>query len=197
MAERGRPKGANGEESRMLLLKIAAREFAQSGFHKTKVSSIVKGASVSQPTFYLYFKNKQAIFEELENLFHMRMIEFTKKCRLQPMLKMSEVRERNIKNLKDILDFLDKNPYLTQIGFYLSERAENIKAQIIEQTRENFNFEVQAGYFRQDINTQMFAECLMGIVERLTLTQLLTKQKSPEQLAESIVDLLLQGMLEK
>lgn len=197
MAERGRPKGASGEESRMLLLEIAAREFAQSGYHKTKVSSIVKGASLSQPTFYLYFKNKEAIFEELENLFHTRMIEFTKKCRLQPMLEMTEVRARNIQNLQEILDFLDKNPNLTSIGFYLSEKAKDIKAQIIEQTRDNFNFEVKAGYFRQDIDTQMFAECLMGIVERLTLTQLLTKQKSPEELAKNIVDLLLEGMLEK
>lgn len=31
MAVRGRPKGASGEESRALLLQIAAKEFAQNG----------------------------------------------------------------------------------------------------------------------------------------------------------------------
>ena len=44
-----------GEESRARLLAAAAREFAQHGYHETKVSTIVADAGVSQPTFYFYF----------------------------------------------------------------------------------------------------------------------------------------------
>ncbi|GAB2565380.1 TetR/AcrR family transcriptional regulator [Gracilibacillus alcaliphilus] len=197
MAERGRPKGASGEESRALLLEIAAKEFAQHGYHKTKVSSIVKGASLSQPTFYLYFKNKEAVFEELEHLFRLQILDFTKKSRLQPQLESTAIRARIAYNLKELLAFLAKNPDLTRIGFYLSTKADEVKAQIVEQIKDNLDFEVSAGYFRKDLDTQMVAESLMGIIERLTFIQLLPQQKEPEEVANDIVDLLIAGMLNR
>ena len=148
MAERGRPKGASGEESRALLLEIAAKEFAQHGYHETKVSTIVKSASLSQPTFYLYFKNKESIFEELENLFRLRMMDLAKKSRLQPALEQATVKSRIIHNVKELLAFFAKNPNLTRIGLYLSTKADEIKAQIVKQIKENLDYEVDAGYFR-------------------------------------------------
>lgn len=197
MGERGRPKGASGEESRALLLEIAAKEFAQHGYHNTKVSSIVKAASLSQPTFYLYFKNKDAIFEELENLFRLRMIDFAKKSRLQPALEQATVKERIIYNVKELLVFFSKNPNLTRIGFYLSTKADEIKAQMVKQIKENLDFEVDAGYFRKDLDTQTVAECLIGIIERLTFIQLLPQKKQPQEIATDIVDLLIEGMLNR
>ncbi|KOY82762.1 TetR/AcrR family transcriptional regulator [Lysinibacillus macroides] len=197
MAERGRPKGASGEESRALLLEIAAKEFAQHGYHETKVSSIVKGASLSQPTFYLYFKNKEAIFEELENLFYLRLMEYAKKSRLQPQLESPTVKARIVHNLKELLTFFCKNPNLTRIGFYLSTKANDIKTQIVQQIKGNLDFEVSAGYFRKNLDTQMVAECLIGMIERLTFIQLLPKKKGPEEIANDIVDLLIEGMLDR
>ncbi|TKI72509.1 TetR/AcrR family transcriptional regulator [Lysinibacillus mangiferihumi] len=197
MGERGRPKGASGEESRALLLEIAAKEFAQNGYHDTKVSSIVKAASLSQPTFYLYFKNKDAIFEELENLFRLRMIDFAKKSRLQPALEQATVKERIIYNVKELLVFFSKNPNLTRIGFYLSTKADEIKAQMVKQIKENLDFEVDAGYFRKNLDTQTVAECLIGIIERLTFIQLLPQKKQPQEIATDIVDLLIEGMLNR
>lgn len=197
MAERGRPKGASGEESRALLLEIAAKEFAQNGYHETKVSTIVKSASLSQPTFYLYFKNKEAIFEELENLFRLRMMDLAKKSRLQPALEQATVRARIIHNVKELLAFFAKNPNLTRIGLYLSTKADEIKAQIVKQIKENLDYEVDAGYFKKDLDTHIVAECLIGIIERLTFVQLLPKQKKPEEIAQHIVNLLIEGMLPK
>ncbi|MEY2370739.1 TetR/AcrR family transcriptional regulator [Lysinibacillus capsici] len=197
MAERGRPKGASGEESRALLLEIAAKEFAQHGYHETKVSTIVKSASLSQPTFYLYFKNKESIFEELENLFRLRMMDLAKKSRLQPALEQATVKSRIIHNVKELLAFFAKNPNLTIIGLYLSTKADEIKAQIVKQIKENLDYEVDAGYFRKDLDTHIVAESLIGIIERLTFVQLLPKQKKPEEIATDIVNLLIDGMLDR
>lgn len=197
MAERGRPKGASGEESRALLLEIAAKEFAQHGYHETKVSTIVKSASLSQPTFYLYFKNKESIFEELENLFRLRMMDLAKKSRLQPALEQATVKSRIIHNVKELLVFFAKNPNLTRIGLYLSTKADEIKAQIVKQIKENLDYEVDAGYFRKDLDTHIVAESLIGIIERLTFVQLLPKQKKPEEIATDIVNLLIDGMLDR
>ena len=52
-------------DRRTQLLGIARRRFVADGYGKTPVSSIVREAGVAQGTFYLYFKNKQALLTEL------------------------------------------------------------------------------------------------------------------------------------
>lgn len=47
------------------LLTAAVEVFAAKGYTATRVSDIVGQAGVAQGTFYLYFRSKQAIFEEL------------------------------------------------------------------------------------------------------------------------------------
>lgn len=53
------------EEKRKLMLQSAANIFVQNGYHKTTVKDIVDQAGVSVGTFYLYFKNKEDIFEKV------------------------------------------------------------------------------------------------------------------------------------
>ncbi|MFJ5625637.1 helix-turn-helix domain-containing protein [Peribacillus loiseleuriae] len=61
-------------------MKIAANEFEQKGYYGTKVSTIVKRANLPQPTFYLYFQSKEALFQELVDIFHLNLFEYTKKA---------------------------------------------------------------------------------------------------------------------
>lgn len=195
MAGRGRPKGACGEESRALLLDLAAKAFAQHGYHETKVSMIVKSASVTQPTFYLYFENKEAIFKELIELFRHRLTQFVEKSRLQRDLDLNTIEGRIIHTLTNLLRFFSTEPNLTRIGFYLSAEATQIKTELAAQIKDNLNFEVKEGYFRTDVDTEMVAESLVGMIERLTVTQLFTKRKEPEAIAQEIVQLFLYGLL--
>ncbi|AIC94499.1 MULTISPECIES: TetR/AcrR family transcriptional regulator [Shouchella] len=51
----------NTTENQQVLMDAALPLLAQKGFHKTKVSDIVKEAGVAQGTFYWHFKNKEAI----------------------------------------------------------------------------------------------------------------------------------------
>lgn len=195
MAVRGRPKGASGEESRALLLQVAAKEFAQNGYYETKISDIVKGASLTQPVFYLYFKNKEAVFQELVDLFRVRLVDFVNKSRLQPALELNTVHERIASGLANLLRFFAKHPDLTRIGFYLSTDADEIKKQLVLQIKHNLDFEVKEGYFQHKIDTHMVADCLVGTIERLTITQLLMQQKKPETIANDIVNLFLYGII--
>ncbi|GAF24115.1 MULTISPECIES: TetR/AcrR family transcriptional regulator [Shouchella] len=48
-------------ENQQVLMDAALPLLARKGFHKTKVSDIVKQAGVAQGTFYWHFKNKEAI----------------------------------------------------------------------------------------------------------------------------------------
>jgi len=53
------------DEKRQLIFKSAAKVFAENGFHEASVKNIAEEAKISVGTFYLYFKNKEEIFEKL------------------------------------------------------------------------------------------------------------------------------------
>ncbi|WP_313803456.1 TetR/AcrR family transcriptional regulator [Cytobacillus sp.] len=194
MGQRGRKKGSNGEQSRALLLTIAANEFAKYGYHDTKVSSIVKRAGLTQPTFYLYFQNKEAIFQELVELFRENLFSLTSKSRLEPGIELNSLSERIAYGLAGIFTFFKENPDLTKIGFFESAIAEEVKRELAIQIEENLTSEVQNGYFSPDVDMCIFAESLVGIIERLTLTKLFAGLKEPDKLAIEIVEILLNGV---
>ncbi|MEI6101665.1 MAG: TetR/AcrR family transcriptional regulator [Eubacteriales bacterium] len=56
---------AQKDEKRKLIFRAAARVFVRHGYHKTTVKEIVEEAGVSVGTFYLYYKNKEDIFEKI------------------------------------------------------------------------------------------------------------------------------------
>jgi hypothetical protein len=52
-------------QRRQQILSHARQVFARSGYHAAKVDDIVAAAGVARGTFYLYFEDKRAIFEEI------------------------------------------------------------------------------------------------------------------------------------
>jgi AcrR family transcriptional regulator len=60
---------ADRERRRAQILSRARDVFARKGYHQAKIDDIVAAAGVARGTFYLYFHDKKAIFEELVNRF--------------------------------------------------------------------------------------------------------------------------------
>lgn len=56
---------AKREERRRGILDASRRIFAQRGYHKTKVSDILRECGIARGTFYLYFDSKENVFREL------------------------------------------------------------------------------------------------------------------------------------
>ena len=52
-------------ERRQQILTAARDVFAKRGYHAAKIDDIVAAAGVARGTFYLYFEDKRAIFEEI------------------------------------------------------------------------------------------------------------------------------------
>ena len=52
-------------ERRTQVLAIAADVFAEKGYHAARIDDIVARAHIARGTFYLYFKDKRAVFGEL------------------------------------------------------------------------------------------------------------------------------------
>ncbi|CEH32308.1 TetR family transcriptional regulator [Aneurinibacillus migulanus] len=189
-----REKGWKGKESRERLLAAAIDEFANQGFHKTKVSTIVTRAGLTQPAFYLYFSSKEAIFDEVVNDFHERLRMMMKTIRMEPGIETEDVPKRVLFAVETLFRFLAENPNLTRIGLFQTPEAKKIKEELAFMVVENLRAEQQAGYFHPDLSMEIVAECLVGIVERLTVSQLFSKKSNAESLAAQVVHLLMYGM---
>jgi TetR/AcrR family transcriptional regulator, fatty acid metabolism regulator protein len=190
-----REKGWKGKESRKRLLEAATFEFADRGFHETKVSAIVNRAGLTQPSFYLYFSSKEAVFDELVSTFHARLRHLTENSLLESGIGPQDVSQRVFLAVEKVFHFLVSDPPLTRIGLFLAPESDQIKNELTTLLKENLLLEQKAGYFRPELEMDTVAECLMGIMERLTTSILLTEKKDPSHLATQVVQLFMHGML--
>jgi TetR/AcrR family fatty acid metabolism transcriptional regulator len=191
----GIEKGRKGKQSRKRLLEVAANEFANRGFHETKVSTIVKRAGLTQPSFYLYFPSKDAIYDELINGFHANLKNLIESFRLEKGIEKKHVSKRVTAAVEAVFRFLAEDPDLTRIGFFLSPEAGEMKKDLTLALKENLKAEQELGYFRSDLEMETVAECLTGMIEHLADIYLLDGSKDPSSLAKQITDLLIHGML--
>lgn len=194
MKQRGRRKGSDGEKSRKRLLDIAAEEFAQYGFHATKISTIVKRADVTQPTFYLYFESKEAIYQELIDLFKKQLSTLTMESRLDAGIQTEELQQRIEEKIETVFQLFLDNEHIARIGFIASEDAIHIQQRMAEEIQHNLQLEVQEGYFRTDMDLPTVAMAIVGVIEHLTLTRLWTGDHTPQALATEVTQLFLDGL---
>jgi AcrR family transcriptional regulator len=66
---------SRGHQTRRRLLDAAEEVFAELSFHEASIVRIVERAGVAQGTFYIYFRSKQQIFEELVTDLNVRLRE--------------------------------------------------------------------------------------------------------------------------
>lgn len=59
------PRTDKGTQTRRRLLAAAEQVFAERGYHDASIVKIAEAAGVAGGTFYIYFKTKQEIFDEL------------------------------------------------------------------------------------------------------------------------------------
>lgn len=187
-------KGKKGQESRTRLLTAAARAFAHTGYHETKISTIVAEAGLTQAAFYLYFPSKEAIFAELIADFRARVRVLADVARHRPGLTAHELPQRVQTVMKMGFRFLQENADLASIGLFLAPEAEEIKAEIVALVAANLRAEQQAGYLRSGVLPEMAAECLVGMMLRLAQSHLFSGKQSPDSLGAQTADLILHGI---
>ncbi|MGB5548135.1 MAG: TetR/AcrR family transcriptional regulator [Polyangiales bacterium] len=74
----GRPKDADPEQTRVKILDASEDEFAEHGFHGTRMVAIAKRAGVTHGLLHYYFDSKERLYEEVVGrLFqrHLRLFE--------------------------------------------------------------------------------------------------------------------------
>ena len=182
---RGRRVNSSGEKSKKLLLEKAVKLFSTYGYHQTKISDIVKEANLTQPTFYLYFKSKETLFNDLNEKFQNDLIEIFESSSYDNK-NTQQTNEVIQQNLEQIFDYFIENPNLTKIGFYEAEQSMVVKEMLVAKLVQVINNNLSDYPVVKNVEASVLAESLVGSVERLTLTNLLTNKSNPEKLAQEI-----------
>ena len=182
---RGRRVNSSGEKSKKLLLEKAIELFSTHGYHQTKISDIVKAANLTQPTFYLYFQSKETLFNDLNDKFQKDLVEIFSE-NMDSIGAEDNSNEAIERNLKCIFDYFLENPNLTKIGFYEAEQSAEIKQLLASKLEMLINQQLKDHSLVQHVDSNIVAESLVGSMERLTLTNLLTNKSTPEKLAHDI-----------
>ena len=188
-------KGKKGQGSRARLLAAAAYEFAHTGYHETKVSTIVARAGLTQAAFYLYFPSKEAIFAELIADLRARLRFVADVARLRAGLATGELAGKIQGTMEMGFRFLQENEDLALIGLFIAPEAEEIKAEIVELIAANLRSEREAGYVRQELSIEIVAESLFGIMLRLAQSHLFPGKESPVSLGRQSAEIILHGVL--
>lgn len=182
---RGRRVNSCGEKSKKLLLEKAIELFSTFGYHQTKISDIVKSADLTQPTFYLYFQSKETLFNDLNEKFHNELTEIFSSS-------ANDINDGKFGidliqgSLTHIFNYFIENPNLTKIGFYEAEQSSTVKEMLVSKLIHILNTQLNDSNIVKMVDANILAESLVGSVERLTLTNLLTNKTNPEQLAKEI-----------
>lgn len=182
---RGRRVNSSGEKSKKLLLEKAVNLFSTYGYHQTKISDIVKAANLTQPTFYLYFQSKETLFNDLNEKFQNDLIEIFESSSYESE-NAEQPNEIIQQNLKQIFDYFIENPNLTKIGFYEAEQSVVVKEMLVAKLVQVITNNFSDYPIVKNVDVSVLAESLVGSVERLTLTNLLTNKSNSEKLAQEI-----------
>ncbi|MDE1173595.1 MAG: TetR/AcrR family transcriptional regulator [Parvibaculaceae bacterium] len=162
-------KQSKGERTRARLLEASAAEFASRGFHDTKVSDIVARAGLTQPSFYLYFANKEAAYDELVAIFRRRLRDLVSANRFpeDQDMRPDQIRLRIHHATHTIFEAFDQDRNLTEIGFFQCPLAEEIKTEYACMIAGNILEDQQRGLLRRDIPAELLAQFIVGMVERI------------------------------
>ncbi|MCP4606664.1 MAG: TetR/AcrR family transcriptional regulator [Proteobacteria bacterium] len=103
----------NPSERREQILEHAAALFGQKGYHSTSIADIIRSAGIARGTFYLYFENKRAIFEELLDYL---VIQIKKRIKIVDTSEGApSAREQLLGNITRVIEMLADNRALLSI----------------------------------------------------------------------------------
>lgn len=194
------PPSREREQRRAQILAVATEVFAEKGYHDARIDDIVVGAGIARGTFYLYFSDKRAIFEELVDGFLGRLDASIERIELTDNAPrhMNEIAE----NLRRVFARFAAEPAMARI---LLSAAVGIDADF-DRRLHAFYDEVTAmlsralsqgeaaGLVRAG-DPELRAYCLVGLLKEC-LHQLMLRgaEVDPEALIGALLDLVADGL---
>lgn len=188
------------EQRRAQILAVATQVFAEKGYHDARIDDIVVRAGIARGTFYLYFSDKRAIFEELVGGFLTRLNDAIERIELadDAPRHMNELTE----NLRRVFALFAANPEMARIllsaavgldadfdrrllAFY--DEINALLTRALEQGEA-------AGLVRPG-DARLRAYCLTGLLKECLYQIVLRRADTdPDALVEALLDLVADGL---
>ncbi len=194
-------KNLSKEERRRQLLDAAIEAFGNKGYHETQVSDIVDGAGVARGTFYLHFKGKREIFDEImEELFQRVSAE----VRTLPKDAVAAIPAQLMGNIERVMDLMFDRPVLGKLLVNASvgvdpERDAHLRkfyGQLLDLIRRGLRQGHEMGFVRE-ANYDVLSISLLGTIKEILYQNLLeTEPLKRSEVIEEIYRLVLHAVAE-
>ncbi|MDO7268589.1 TetR/AcrR family transcriptional regulator [Shouchella clausii] len=165
-------------DNRRYLMEAALALFAQEGYHKTKVSDIVKQVGVAQGTFYWHFKNKEEIVLCILQEGEQALLNVIRSGYRQTEGNVDDMVESSGRLMTDLFSFAQANPDYMRLLFKTGQDAEEKICRHISHTL----IAIEEAFERN--------------IKRAQELEMLPKDSSSKRLAAMLVSLVL-GTLER
>jgi AcrR family transcriptional regulator len=188
-------------ERRQKILNHARDVFARRGYHDAKIDEIVAAAGIARGTFYLYFKDKRAVFDEIvDRAFTQIGVAIVRVDPRDPSRTVADQVEENIRRI--VRTLLEDRPttkiLLTDaVGVdaafdrKLYSFYEVVEKLLVESLREGQELGIVAAG-----DTRMFAHLIVGALKEILYQVVRRKAAYTEkEVVDGIYDFLGQGCL--
>ena len=184
------------------ILEHAAILFGQKGYHATSISDIIQSAGIARGTFYLYFKNKRAIFNEILDLLVVRIKKRIK--RVDPSLGSESIRIQILKNITGVVELLTDNRALLSIllegAVGLDKGFADKLSDFYQQVTQTIELSLRLGQemaLVRSCNTKVAALAGVGALKEVLYDLLRNGSDALEigELSAQLLDIFIQGVI--
>jgi len=185
----------DGKDRKKKILRVAQHVFAEDNYYGATIAKIAQAADVTEPTIYLYFKNKQDLF-----------IEVIKDCASFQLSAMKRIIE-STNDLKQagLNLILEDHRFFTQVTPDMEKvlnMARVINDPEIKACIRQFNTEIHEmltqyiekamaeGVIRDDVNPRVLGRILMGVVGAMRTMLLLESAEEVDSIFMDAVEFL-------
>ncbi len=189
-------KNRNGKSE--VILRAAAKVFAQSGYFNSKVSDVARSAGVADGTVYLYFKNKDDL---LTSIFSWAMGEFLTRARTE-LAEIANTKEKLLRFAKLHFSLLEQERdiaivfqiELRQSTKFMEQFSTTYLAAYLQMLREIIEEGQRSGLFRPTLNAKLIAKLLFGMLDEMATNWVLSHgNHSLTEMAEPVLDIFFNG----
>jgi len=186
---------------RQLILEAAFEVFSRKGFHGAKVDEIAETAGIGKGTIYEYFKSKADVFHEMYIWYVEKYFAELEEGLLEekePALKLQRIVKNHIVFLNSVKSLAGK--LLSESSSQMDVGTEFKKTMISTYKEKMARIQIiieegiEKGVFRQvdeALCTMFFFGSLGGISHAMFL---LNMDINPDEVAEKVIDILLNGI---
>jgi len=190
-----------GRNRRTQILRKAALEFANRGYHATSVADILNGMDIARGTFYQYFANKRSIFDEILNDLLNKISTAIRVVDVNN--KQTTPLEQGIDMLVNILTILMDDRAMAKVLVSGTMGSDQEFDQRIKEFYKNVKVMIRNAIelgrrmeLIRDVDTDFVSVCVLGAFKELVSDTLEKNLESPDlrKLADSLMSCVAHGI---